>query len=119
MADRGFTSADLLDTRRITLNIPPMKINEQFTEKELTTTHRIATLRIHVERVIRRIRNFKLLSDVSNNMARVVDQMFYVCAMLSNFHGPLCCQPYYMYDTHKLKVDVHIRFVARIVMDVK
>ena len=91
MADRGFTIADLLDTRRITLSIPPMKINEQFTEKELITAHRITTLWIHVERVIGRIRNFKLLSDVSNNVARVADQMFYVCAMLSNFYGPLCC----------------------------
>ena len=91
MADQGFTIADLLDTRGVTLNIPPMKINEQFSEKELTTTHRIATLRIHVERAIGRIKNFKILSDLSNSMARVADQMFYVRAMLSNFHGPLCC----------------------------
>ena len=91
MADRGFTIADLLDTRGVTLNIPPMIINDQFTEKELTATRRIATLRIHIERAIGRIKNFKILTDVPNSMARVADQIFYVCAMLSNFHGPLCC----------------------------
>ena len=68
-----------------------MKTSEQFTEKELTTTHRITTLRIHVERAIGQIKNFKIFTDVSNNMARVADQMFYVCTMLASFHGPLCC----------------------------
>ena len=90
MADRGFTIADLLDAKGVALNIPPMKVNDQFTEEQLTTTRRIATLRIHVERAIGRIKNFKILTDVSNSMARVADQIFYVCAMLSNFHGPLC-----------------------------
>ena len=90
MADRGFTIADLLDTKGVALNIPPMKTSNQFTERELTTTRRIATLRIHIERVIGRIKNFKILSDIPNNMARIADQIFFVCAMFSNFHSPLC-----------------------------
>lgn len=83
MADQGFTVADLLDLRGVALNIPPMKTSDQFTQRELTTTRRIANLRIHVECAIRRI---KLLNDIPNNMARVADQIFFV----PNFHGPLC-----------------------------
>ena len=49
MADRGFTIADLLDTKGVNLNIPPMKIGDQLSDTELVTTHRIAALRIHVE----------------------------------------------------------------------
>ena len=90
MADRGFTIADLLDTKGVALNIPPMKTSNQFTERELTTTRRIATLRIHIERAIGRIKNLKILSDIPNNMARIADQIFFVCAMFSNFHSPLC-----------------------------
>ena len=78
MADRGFTIADLLAARKIILNIPPMKTSSQFTERELTTTRRIASLRIHVERAIGRIKNFKIVSDVPNNMAQVADHIFYV-----------------------------------------
>ena len=78
MADRGYTIADLLYARGVVLNIPPMKTSDQFTEKELTTTRRIASLRIHVERAIGRIKNFKILTDVPNCTARVADQVFYV-----------------------------------------
>ena len=75
----------------VVLNIPSMKTSDQFTEKELTTTRRIASLRIHVERTIGQIKNFGILTDVPNSMARVANQVFYVCALLANFHGPLCC----------------------------
>ena len=60
MADRGFTITDMLDARGVRLNIPPMKTRDQFTQNELTTTRRIASLRIHVERAIGRIKVLKL-----------------------------------------------------------
>ena len=84
MADRGFTIADILDIRGVALNIPPIKTQHQFTSRELTVTRRIANLRIHVERAICRIK------DIPNSMARMVDQIFFVCTVLSLFHGPLC-----------------------------
>ena len=90
MADRGFTIADLLYQRGVTLNIPPNKVSDQLTPNELTVTRRIANLRIHVERAIGRIKTFKLLGNIPNVMSRMADQIFFVCAMLSNFHSPLC-----------------------------
>ena len=90
MADRGFTIADLLEMKGVTLNIPPMKVNDQLSETELITTRRIAALRIHVERAIGRIKNFKILSDIPNNMSGITDQIFYVCCILCNFSPPLC-----------------------------
>ena len=67
MADRGFTIAGL-------------KTNEQFTQREITNTRRIANLRIHVKRAIGRIKYFKLLSDLPNSMARAANQIFFVCS---------------------------------------
>ena len=74
MAYRGFTIADMLDLRGVTLNIPPTKVKDQLTPSELTTTRRIANLRIHVERAIGRI---KLLGNIPNVMARMADQIFF------------------------------------------
>ena len=92
MADRGFTIADLLDAKGVNLNIPPTKVtvNDQLSETELITTRRIAALRIHVERAIGRVKNFKILNDIPNNMSRITDQIFFVCSMLCNFSSPLC-----------------------------
>ena len=35
MADKGFTIVDLLDAKCVSLNIPPMKTQNQFMEREL------------------------------------------------------------------------------------
>ena len=53
-----------------------MKVNEQFTERELLTTRRIASLRIHVERAIGRIKNYRILNDIPNNIARIQTKYF-------------------------------------------
>ena len=90
MADRGFTIADLLDAKVVSLNIPPRKVNDQLSDTKLITTRRIAALRIHVERAIGRIKSFKILHDLPNNMNRITDQIFFVCCMLCNFSSPLC-----------------------------
>ena len=52
MADHGFTIADLLDTKGVSLNIPPMKVGDRLSESEVVNTCRIAALRIHIERAI-------------------------------------------------------------------
>ena len=89
MADRGFTVADLLDSKGATLNIPPSKVSDQLLEKDLIATRRIAALRIHVERAIGRIKNYKILHDIPNNMNKIIDPIFSVCCFLSNFSAPL------------------------------
>ena len=89
MADRGFTLEDILPPG-VELNIPPM-MNEtgQLTENERMTTRRIASLRIHVERAIERIKNYQILHRMENNMHNSANQIFFVCAMLTNFLPPL------------------------------
>ena len=56
MADRGFTIEDILPPG-VSLNVPP-RLNEtgQLTENERTTTRRITSVSIHVERAIERIK---------------------------------------------------------------
>ena len=89
MADKGFTIADLLEVRGVSLNIPPMKLQDQLTERDLLQTRRIASVRIHVERAIRRVKAFKIFDLVPNCMAGIADQLFFVCSFLTNFQKPL------------------------------
>jgi len=50
MADRGFNIQDDLTPLGIKVNIPPfLKVKTQLEPEELVETHRIASLRIHIE----------------------------------------------------------------------
>ena len=91
MADRGFNIEDLI-TRGVRLNIPPfLRGKEQFDEDEIITTRRIASLRIHVERAMERIKNFHIFDRVlPASLTDIADRLFYVCCSLSTFHPPLC-----------------------------
>jgi hypothetical protein len=57
MADKGFTLRKILSKRDVTLNIPPFLISKRrFSGSEIRETEQIARLRIHVERMNKRIK---------------------------------------------------------------
>lgn len=64
MADRGFKNiAHLLSSKNCILVRPPsVSATVKLTKSEVFETKRIASLRIHVERVIRRVREFSFLA---------------------------------------------------------
>ena len=62
MADRGFTVRDMLAEKGVDLNIPPfLEGREQLPADEVEHGRSIASLRIHVERAIGRIKNYTIL----------------------------------------------------------
>ena len=62
MADRGFNIQEMLACKGVKVNVPPfMNESGQFNESELLETRRIASLRIHVERGMERIKNYHIL----------------------------------------------------------
>ena len=91
MADRGFDVHDLLQSVGVELNIPPYLSGQpQLDEPELVETRRIASLRIHVERAIERIKNYHFFDrPIPSTLVCVTDQAFFVCAVLTNFYLPL------------------------------
>ncbi len=92
MADRGFNVQDLFEDKEVRLNIPPfLNGKEQLSEYELVETRRIASIRIHIERAIERIKNYHILDYVPISMCqnKLIDQLFFVCGMLTNFQPPL------------------------------
>ena len=90
MADRGFDIHDILP-EGVTLNIPPFKgSRSQLTGDETEETARIASVRIHVERAIGRVKNYHILEGVMPlSLTKVADQVFTVCCYLTNFLPPL------------------------------
>ena len=61
MDDRGFDIQDELALCGVRLNIPPfLKGKSQLSESKLVETRRIASVRIHVERAMERIKIFHI-----------------------------------------------------------
>ena len=90
MADKGFTIRDLLSAKGAYLNIPPFNWNGRFTSEEVMCTHEIASLRIHVERAIRRVKEYQLFSSpIQLSTTGTVNQLWAVACLLTNFYGPL------------------------------
>ena len=90
MADRGFLIRDLLARKFATLNIPPFSFNKQLSGKAVAKTRRIASVRIHVERAIGRLKNFKILQGIMPlKLHPVFDQIIGVCAALCNLDSQL------------------------------
>lgn len=57
MADRGFSLDPEMEAKGVTLNVPAFTRGKlQLSEKEVTKTRRIASVRIHVERTINHIK---------------------------------------------------------------
>ena len=91
MADKGFTIEDLLIPIKCHLNIPPfLRAKPQFSLEDVQKTQRIAKLRIHVERAIRRVKEYHIFDAiVPLSLASSVNQLWTICCILTNFQGPL------------------------------
>ena len=91
MADRGFLIEDLARPYNISVNVPPFTGGkEQFTPHEVALGRRIANTRIHVERAIGQIKEYKLLSHILvPQLIPYLNEIFFVCALLTNFKKQL------------------------------
>ena len=92
MADRGFNIQDDLTPLGVKVNIPPfLKGKSQLEPEELVETRRIASLRIHVERAMERIKNYHIFDRIlPSSLTDMAEEMFFVCAVMCNFISPLC-----------------------------
>nr|XP_054926585.1 uncharacterized protein LOC129384934 isoform X2 [Dermacentor andersoni] len=90
MADKGFKIQDLLSAKGVALNIPPFLRRQHLTEEEVRQTEEIASLRIHVERRIQRIKAFHIFDrPIPLSIAPIINEIWALCAFLSNLQSPL------------------------------
>jgi len=67
LANKGFLISDILPPGT-SLKIPPFLMTPKFTPSEVIRTKNIARARIHVERVMVRLKNFKILAHIPNTL---------------------------------------------------
>ena len=88
MADCGFEIQDLLATKQVRLFIPP-KRQSTMDREGCFETMRIANVRIHVERAIRRVKGWHIFDQVMLlSINGVINQIWTVCCVLVNWQKP-------------------------------
>lgn len=92
LADKGFPQIrSTLAENGIKFQMPAFaRPNQPFTREEVTTTYKVASARIHVERSIQRMKSYsilseKLSSDLLPHVAKIID----MCGVLANLQKPI------------------------------
>ena len=90
MADQKFTIKDMIKIG-VDLNIPPfLEGQKQLPAEEVKKGRQIASIQIHVECAIGRIKKFSILKgNFPLSMIQLTNQIVCVCAWLSNFQPTL------------------------------
>ena len=91
MADKGFNISDLLISKRSQLIIPPfLREKQRFSKNNCKKTLDIAKARIHVERAIAWIKDFRILNGAfPKTMKDLLDDIYLICAAITNLAPPL------------------------------
>ena len=90
MVDRGFDISGIV-LAGVTVNMPPFLAGrDQMTAAETEETMDIASVRIHVERAIGRIKTYHILDGtLPNTLGPYATQIATICGLLTNFLPPL------------------------------
>ncbi|XP_028393230.1 uncharacterized protein LOC114541973 [Dendronephthya gigantea] len=90
MADKGFNIQDLLALKEAKLLAPPLLRKGNVSAVTSTQTRRVATIRVHIERMIRKLKCFTILKGAFPlTMKPHVNSIIAVCAALVNLQ-PSC-----------------------------
>lgn len=94
MADRGIMVQDLFAQKDVLVNTPTMlKGKSQLEPEDVVKDRRIASKRIHVERVIGLAKRFKILTtDLSASKLRIGSRIIFICFIISNFRKSIVSQ---------------------------
>ncbi|XP_077498472.1 uncharacterized protein LOC144109521 [Amblyomma americanum] len=96
LADKGFPAIRTgVDAQQATLVMPPFATSSQFTESEVDATYGTASVHIHVERVMQRLKIFQILTNrIPHELARYVDDIFHVVAVIINVKPGIFAKKY-------------------------
>lgn len=91
LADRGFLVEDDLASRGARLVIPSFtKGQKQLSMKSVEQSRRLARVRIHVERMMERLKNFRILAGILPiTLVPHIDNIVLIIAAVSNLHKKL------------------------------
>nr|XP_037872963.1 uncharacterized protein LOC101736528 isoform X2 [Bombyx mori] len=87
MADRGFNVQDLFASKGISINIPSfLKGKSQIPGVQLKIDQKLASQRVHIERLIGLTKTYLILKNELNHFyVPLASKIFFICVMLCNF----------------------------------
>ena len=93
MADKGFDIHDLLAPLGVHLNMPPfLDKKRQMPTEQVLTTKKIVKLHVYMKQAIGHEKNYWILRGVLPvTLWDCVNELVYICCMLTNFNPPLVC----------------------------
>ncbi len=87
MADKGFTIGKEISKYKLDLVIPPFATTGcQLSVSETTRCQNVAKHRVHIERLIAKIKRFQILSNrIPTTLFTSVNKIWTVCGLLTLF----------------------------------
>jgi len=89
MADRGMMVQDLFACKNVLVNTPHMlRGKSQLEPHEVIHDRRVASKRIHIERVIGLAKTFKILQNkISIKKIQAAEKLIFICFSIVNFRN--------------------------------
>lgn len=96
LADKGFPDIkkSIDETgKKILLIMPPFLENKsEFSKEECEATYNIARVRIHVERIMQRLKTYNVLNKIPHNLFPHIDDIMHICCVLVNLQPPIIAE---------------------------
>ena len=112
LADKGFpeikTVIDASGKKVKMVMSPFLQQKNEFSILETQQTYSVARVRIHVERIMQRLKTYQILNKIPENLFHCIDDIMHVCCVLVNLQPPIISNKKV---TPKLKVIEAILFV--------
>ena len=93
LADKGFPEIKAsIDAsgKKVMLIMPPfLEKKSEFTKEETEETYSIARVRIHVERIMQRIRTYQIINKIPHNLFPYIDNIVHIISVLVNLQPPI------------------------------
>lgn len=90
MVDKGFAILDELKERGLVLVRPSFSKGCQFEEEEVFENTKVAVARVHVERIIQRLKIFSILKNkIDHNMLPYLSDIFFIISAITNLTSPI------------------------------
>ena len=87
MADKGFTIQTEIENLGLSLNLPPFaSAGKQMSVTDSKMTSKIAKHRVHIERLIKKVKTYCIVSDkIPTSLFHTINQIWTVCCHLTLF----------------------------------
>lgn len=93
LADKGFPEIKtVIDAsgKKVQMVMPPfLEKKNEFSSEETQQTYSVARVRIHVERIMQRLRTYQILHKIPQHLFHCIDDILHICCVLVNLQPPI------------------------------